>query len=155
MAGICTQCEQPVKAKGLCAGHYNRAYYAANAERLRAKSAAWYQNNPEKAKAGRDRRDKSRLREASRDFYWRDPLAAIARRANQKARELGIAGTLTAETLRARIAFFGGCCWICGGIANSIDHVKPLGKRGLNVPANIRPACGHCNSARTWEGRRH
>lgn len=155
MAGTC-KCGGPVKAKGLCSRCYNRAYYEANADKMRAKSVAWYRNNPEKAKANNDARDKERLRELARERYWRNPLARVADRANHKARELGISGTLTAETLQARIDYFGGRCWICGkSAADTIDHVKPFGKRGLNIPANIRPACGSCNSRRSWEGRRH
>lgn len=156
MAGTCPQCrERPVKAKGLCSRCYNRAYYVANADKMRAKSVAWYRDNPEKAKAHRDVRDPERLRQLARDHYWRNRLGRIAARANHKARELGIPGILTAAGLAAHIAYFGGRCWICGAPdADSIDHIKPLGKRGLNIAANIRPACGSCNSARSWEGRR-
>lgn len=154
MAGICTKCDRPAKGKGLCSRHYNAAYYQANAERLRAVAREWSRKNPERLKANNAARDPARLRVASRDYYQRNRLACIARFANDRAARLGIPGVLTAESLAARIAYFNGRCWVCGGDGNTIDHVKPLGKRGPNIPANIRPACGSCNSAKSWEGRR-
>lgn len=55
-------------------------------------------------------------------------------------------GHASAAAVRARVAFYGGRCWICGGEANSIDHVKPLARGGSKWPANLRPACRSCNS---------
>lgn len=47
---------------------------------------------------------------------------------------------------RARLAYFGHRCWICGDPADSLDHVKPLSKGGWHALANLRPACFSCNS---------
>lgn len=154
MPSTCSECDKSVHAKGLCSHHYNVAYYATNAERLRQRAADWYRDNPEKAKARNDSRDPACLRESARRYYWRNRLASIARAANQKAKRLGVAGVLSAGALEARIAFFGGCCWVCGAVADTIDHVIPLAKNGPNLPANIRPACLSCNTSRSWEGRR-
>lgn len=151
----CSECGKPVKAKGLCSGHYNRAYYAANTTRLRAAARQWHHSNPEKAQAKNAARNPARLRELARNHYYRNRLAHLAKRANQRARQLGIPGVLSAAAIEARFAYFGNRCWLCGTHGDiTVDHVKPLGKRGLNWPANIRPACPHCNFARTWKGRR-
>jgi 5-methylcytosine-specific restriction endonuclease McrA len=45
---------------------------------------------------------------------------------------------------RARWDFYGGKCWMCGGLANQVDHVIPLSRGGSNWPANLRPACRSC-----------
>jgi 5-methylcytosine-specific restriction endonuclease McrA len=59
------------------------------------------------------------------------------------------------EQIRARIDYYGGRCRLCGEIADTIDHVRPLVKGGSNHPANLRPACRSCNSAKkdrdVWE----
>lgn len=154
MPKICTECESPVKAKGLCSRHYNATYYRANAERLRQAAREWNRRNPEQVKAKNAARDPERMRAASRDYYQRNRLASIARFANYRAAKLGVPGVLTAESVAARFAYFGGRCWVCGGEADTVDHVKPLGKRGANYPSNIRPACLSCNTAKSWEGRR-
>ncbi len=154
MPPTCSKCDRSVKAKGLCSRHYNAAYYRANAERLKAATREWNRNNPERLKANNAARDPERLRVIARDYYQRNRLARIAAFHNRRADQLGVLGVLTAEALEARIAYFGGHCWVCGGDADTIDHVKPIGKGGLNLPANIRPACLSCNTAKSWEGRR-
>lgn len=63
------------------------------------------------------------------------------------------AGYYTEEQLQARIDFYGRRCYLCGCDwdvlplgQKTIDHVIPLSKGGTNWPANLRPACGSCNS---------
>lgn len=55
------------------------------------------------------------------------------------------------RTARAVIARDGGVCQLrlegCTGRATSADHVVPLVLGGSRLdPANLRAACGHCNS---------
>jgi 5-methylcytosine-specific restriction endonuclease McrA len=51
-------------------------------------------------------------------------------------------------------------CWICGAPATEVDHVVPLATGGTDHPANLRPACRHCNRSRgaksveTWRRER-
>lgn len=154
---MCTTrgCREKVRAKGLCRRHYNAAHYRANAENAKARSREWTRRNAEKVKARNDARTPQERRILSRASYQRDPLRGVANAANSKAKRLGVAGRLTADGLRARFAFFAGHCWICRKPgADSIDHVKPLNKGGLNCHSNIRPAHLGCNAARSWEGRK-
>jgi len=85
-------------------------------------------NMTEKAKAGR------RVRRARR------------RAVRRKACRIG--SPVTVNGMLARWALWGGKCWMCGVAATTTDHVKPLRKGGLHVHANLRPACGSCNSAK-------
>lgn len=36
-------------------------------------------------------------------------------------------------------------CWVCGGEATQVDHVKPIAAGGAHILANLRPICGQCN----------
>lgn len=64
----------------------------------------------------------------------------------RRDRESVAAGSCTAEQLSARIAYYGGRCYVCHGAATEIDHVKPLAAGGCRWPANLRPICKPCNS---------
>jgi 5-methylcytosine-specific restriction endonuclease McrA len=76
------------------------------------------------------------------------PMGDKAHFARQKARKLGVEGTLTHTQIQARWDFYGGRCYLCGAEATEIDHVIPLGRGGPNFASNIRPACQHCNSSK-------
>jgi len=68
----------------------------------------------------------------------------------RRASKLGAAGACTAEQLQARVALYGGRCYIkgCGKAYEAIDHVIPLAKGGSNWPSNLRPICKHHNSVK-------
>jgi hypothetical protein len=72
-----------------------------------------------------------------------DPEKPHMRRQRRMKLASGIA---TAQQIAARVAYYGGLCWICREPYEAIDHVKPLAKGGSNWPANLRPACRPCNS---------
>jgi 5-methylcytosine-specific restriction endonuclease McrA len=63
----------------------------------------------------------------------------------RRGRKAGAAGWATPVQIAARVAYYGGRCWMCGAPWEQIDHVKPLRVGGPNWPANLRPACGPCN----------
>lgn len=92
----------------------------------RDKALAWYYANPERARA----------REAA-------TCAEDARRRRARERAATIV-EFTPEQLAARLSMFAGC-WVCGGDADSVDHVKPLARGGPHVLANLRPICRPCN----------
>jgi len=60
----------------------------------------------------------------------------------------------TKEQLIDRMLLWNGHCAYCGKEFNDnklweqIDHVIPLSRGGLNIPANLRPACKHCNCSK-------
>lgn len=57
------------------------------------------------------------------------------------------------DQLLQRWSMFAGC-WMCGATPTSTDHVKPLSRGGPHILANLRPACGPCNSRKRdrWAG---
>lgn len=110
------------KANPTCVGEYGRNYRLANPEKIRAKQLRHRALHP------------ARYREYAR----------IGDR-NRRARERDAQGRATADQQRARWDYFGGLCWMCGGAASVLDHVKPLAKNGTGWAANLRPACNRCN----------
>lgn len=86
--------------------------------------------------------------EQARKRYEKDRLKFIARSWNSRYREAGAGVSL--EQLRQRFSAYGWACWMCGSTSDiCVDHVKPRGKGGPHIPANVRPACASCN------GRKH
>lgn len=127
-------CDRPAKSRGLCHTHYMRLWSAANRDKI-----VTY----------RDRRGREVNAAYSRAWHRANPFRKATAAANRKAQRLGIVGELTAQAVIDRFAFFGYRCWICGEPdANSIDHVIPFFRGGLNLPANVRPAHMPCNSRR-------
>jgi 5-methylcytosine-specific restriction endonuclease McrA len=98
---------------------------AAEAERLRREAEA---REAEAATVEGRRRQARRLAEQRR-----------------REREAAAPGSATEEQLAARWAFYGGRCWMCQGVATTMDHVKPLASGGSQWPSNQRPACWPCN----------
>jgi 5-methylcytosine-specific restriction endonuclease McrA len=111
------------------------ARYQANREQYDAYKRKWLAENPEKRKAAA-----RKWRQANRDKV---NLTTNQRRARRMS-----APTIpfTVEQLAARLDFFGRCCWVCGGAAEAVDHVKPLSKGGWHCLSNLRPICGVCNT---------
>lgn len=109
----------------------SRAYYQANKERLIAASVACQKRNP-----GRK---------------------AEAKRRRRAATYGSAVGRVTKQMLRDKSDYWAGRCWVCGGRADTWDHVKPLSKGGPHILANLRPACRTCNSTKgaKWQGPRH
>jgi 5-methylcytosine-specific restriction endonuclease McrA len=117
-----------------------RTQYMKNRERdrelYRDRSYRWYWQNRDKAIA--------------KVLRWKtnNPEALKALKRRYKALKRGAIGYTTAKQLRARIDYYGGRCWMCGDLADTIDHVIPISRGGSNWPANQRPACVSCNSSK-------
>jgi len=135
---------------------YQRRYLVANRAKVKARSKVAYERDKVRIlaymKARRDSGTEAavvRARRAANPFPFR---AKESRRRVQ----LNAAFTLpfTPEQISARMAYFGDNCWMCGGEAGTLDHVKPLSRGGGHVLANFRPACKSCNSRKRdkWFG---
>lgn len=140
--GLSSQCKDEREASIIAWNQANpekrlkisREWKTRNPEKIQEYSAKWYAENSEL--------NKIRLKE----WFSRNPQMYVVYRHQRTAREQGAKGKFTAVQLKARIEFYGGLCYLCGAIADTIDHVIPLSKGGTNWPANLRPACRSCNS---------
>ncbi len=111
-----------------------RRWRLRNPDAMSAARARWEAANPEVRRAYR--RARKRMEPEVNRAY------VAARRARKKATTVV---PISAEQIRQRIAFYGGLCWMCGGDATVIDHVKPLAAGGAHMLCNLRPACSNCN----------
>jgi 5-methylcytosine-specific restriction endonuclease McrA len=135
---ICLQCHRafrPFRASSTCCSvrcyrtYWQKAKYATDPATALAAAAAW--------RRGRTR--EQLLRE-----QMRDRLAAKLRRARLRS---ALCVPFTDAQLMQRMSMFAGC-WMCGGEAEQVDHVKPLSAGGAHILANLRPACGYCNRSK-------
>lgn len=132
---------------------YQAEYYQANRERIDRVNRMWAQNNIDKHREYHReyvKRPEQRERHAEYMLRYSQTDAYRASRFKRKqARRAAIAAASTAEftpqDLIKRIEYYGGKCWMCGDPYEHIDHVKPISKGGLNILANLRPACAPCN----------
>ena len=124
-----------------------QTYRAANREQIRARQRAFRDANPEQVRAWR-KAHRATDQEKQRAWAKAHPEKRCAAQARRRARKNGAAGYANAELRAARWDYYGGLCYICGGEAEAMDHVKPLDKGGSNWPANLRPICTHCNCAK-------
>lgn len=154
--------------KGLCKTCYNRAYYAANREKVLAKQRrtavkraeekrqyqrAYYRRN---AEAERDRvrswnaENKDKKRSSYRTWAKANPQIVQSVRHRHRARQLSAPGTYTPEEWLDRLSEYGGVCPCCGRVAElTVDHIIPLAKGGTNWIWNLQPLCFSCNSAKS------
>lgn len=111
-----------------------RNWRIANPGAADAANRIWREANPEAFKRSRDQ------------WLAANPEAARLIKMNRRARLRGAdAVPFTAEQATARVAYYGGRCWMCGGAYEQLDHVKPLSKGGPHMLSNLRPSCADCN----------
>lgn len=113
---------------------YSVSWAKANRERYVEYHRKWRSKNPERRRAAVAKWDRANL----------DKRAESSRRRKAIKLQVSVA-EFSEQELRQRLSMFSGC-WLCGGEADSVDHVKPLAKGGLHTLSNLRPACGVCNS---------
>lgn len=130
-------------------------YRARRREEYNARKQQWKRDNPEKVL------DQQRRHRAanpgyhvakSRRWQQRHPeVVAAAVRRREAVKRGAMIVPFTAEQLMQRLSMFDGC-WMCGGTADTIDHVKPLAAGGAHALCNLRPACSPCNVRKgaTW-----
>lgn len=93
-----------------------------------------------------------RMLELTRARRARDPYPfARAKHAYRGRLRTAPSWPYTADELRQKFEYHGGRCWMCRKPllpGFHWDHVKPLNQGGSDMLANLRPACGPCNSAK-------
>ncbi len=118
------------------AREYQREWARKHREKTRESKRRWREDNIEQMAEAR----------AAWEQTHRDVRRGYQRvRDAQKRQALSIA-RFTPEQLRLRLSVFGNQCWMCGGEAKAVDHVKPLSRGGSHLFCNLRPACQSCNS---------
>jgi 5-methylcytosine-specific restriction endonuclease McrA len=123
----------PYKERALAAYHADR-------ELVKQRATTWAVANPE-------RRREIRLASARRRYVL-DPerKREVWRRRQAAIRRGCVVFPFTVEQLAAKVAYWGGRCWVCGVPYEAIDHVKPLARLGPHMLANLRPICSPCNT---------
>ena len=110
------------------------AYKKENKNRIAEVNREWRKNNPEKRSM------------TYKKYRKNNPDKVLESTSIRRARlKKGVIVKFTASQLRQRLSVFGGKCWICGGVADQVDHVIPLAKGGAHALSNLRPSCGKCN----------
>ena len=137
---------------------YASLYHIANRERRLMAGAEWRAQNREAFQAVQRRwaeSNRERIR-AYRSIYRRANLKKFAAKQairNERMRQV-LTIIPTDDQMRAKLAYWGNRCWMCGEPADTIDHVKPICASGPHILANMRPACRSCNSSKhsKWFG---
>jgi 5-methylcytosine-specific restriction endonuclease McrA len=136
-SGYCKDCK-----KRRAAAHYAKPEVK---KRVLAHQAEYYQGNREQRLA------RVHPQGTRHHLAWqkRHPEEAARRSRDRRAMHAAAPSIpYTVEQLAQRLSMFSGC-WMCGGEANSVDHVKPLAKGGWDCLSNLRPACVPCNSRKS------
>lgn len=115
---------------------------AASLEESRERERLWRASSPDS------------IAERKRAYRKSNPNIRVNERANYHRRRALMTHGPTGAEIQAKLDYHGNLCWMCGDIGTAIDHVKPLAKGGLHMLANLRPACGPCNSRKRdrWYG---
>lgn len=135
-----------------------RAWRAENTERVRATAEAYAAKYPERVRDTQRRyreANTDRRHETFREWSRANPEKARIRLHRRRARMSEVLHVpYTAAQVAQRFSMFLNKCWMCGGEATTIDHVKPISRGGADILANLRPACSRDNSAKRdrWFG---
>jgi hypothetical protein len=140
-------CAKHAQSRGLCKFHYAQVLtsevktdpvrMAARREASRRHRTLAFAINPAKA------------RTYARAWRVKNPAAARLNDHRKRLRKLA-APTLafTADQFNQRMAYWGNCCWMCGGPFEAVDHVKPISRGGAHALMNVRPSCRSHNSSK-------
>lgn len=142
------------------ASAYAKAYYAANSEKLKTKSAERLAANREKINAlERDRykpeqhwrkKNPDRNKEVVSAYLKENAHKRIVYEANRRARKAS-GGDLSPDSKERLMKLQRGRCACCGDHLKQdchLDHVHPLSKGGQNTFSNVQLLCKPCNLAK-------
>lgn len=153
-------CGKPLKGLDYCAMHYSRLlrYGSVSPSGLRNKVCDAYPDDAVCIVSDCQKRPMARMK-CRRHFHQEirasDPLRHKVYGMKRRARiAAGYVYDYSDDAVKARMAYWGNKCWMCGGPFECIDHVKPLKAGGKDCPANFRPACTKCNCEKNakWFG---
>lgn len=144
-----------------------RRLHATNKERYRETDRQRYANDPQhfrnkrkrnywlkvdhsrklSADYNRNRRvvKKDHVTRVEKAYRDNNPEKIYLKNLKRRLAQHSTRGKASLEQIKQRMAFFGNCCAYCNGPYEEVDHVIPLSRGGTNWPANLRPACSHCN----------
>ena len=132
---------------------YDKAYYAANRDRIRARVKAYQAADPDRRRAqdkAKYEASRDRARARQREWKKRNPELVLAACRRRRAKKLDApSAPYTAQQVKQRWSMFGNRCWLNPSHpAEATDHVKPLAAGGADMLANFRPICHSCNASK-------
>lgn len=141
-------------------GYYSRYY--ARRKKHREENKTEY--NSKAREYQRERRKNPEVRAKSAQWWAENPEKHRIYQANRRSRKLnnpGSVGVSERDWLRL-VNRYQSCCAYCGRKPDSIelDHVIPLSKGGRHAIGNVLPACTSCNRSKNarlladWRFRR-
>jgi len=138
-----------------------KAYYDRYPERLRARSAEYRKNNPEKVKESVDKwfEENKEYRRQYKKEYRRTHKETISQyrkanpdknrayKQNRRTRQTRAGGSFTETEWVSLCKRYKYKCLGCGKHRKlTADHIMPVSKGGTSSIENIQPLCGPCNS---------
>jgi len=128
---------------------YMTGYNAANRDRLRELKKVYREAKKDEI-SYKYRANITVQRARTRAWQRANPHRVLAAALRRRQRILdGQIQNFSTLDLRRRFEVFGNRCAYCGGIAEHVDHVKPLARGGPHCLANLRPACAPCNQSKS------
>lgn len=134
----------------------SRAWKAANAEKVKADSAKYYQENRErilersKASYEKNREHKAKLGKANRKNHSERLKWRYHNEPGYKEKRRGITGAcrwnIVPEEVEAFKLLYYEDCFYCGNRGGTVDHMIPRSRGGSDRLSNLVPACQSCNS---------
>jgi 5-methylcytosine-specific restriction endonuclease McrA len=136
-----------------CLAARQRRYYAANPDRVKARTYQWNKANRETFNAVHRNyiagSEEQRRKKAARDYAWARANPTKIAGYMQRRRAAKRVSEVAPVDRAAIIVRDGGICYLCGskptGRNLTLDHVIPLALGGPHVAWNLRVACRSCN----------
>ncbi len=124
-----------------------KIYRKNNREKLLEQIKDWRKQNKEHIEKYYEK-NKERIQAYCKEYSKKNKLSNAIRINRRRAVFKNASGYSTKEQIQARFDYHGNKCYYCGDSSCKlqIEHRIPLSRGGSNWPANIVPACKHCNN---------
>lgn len=139
-AAVCRECQ--------------RAYYATNAETIKARSRRWHADNGEQSKAthrAKYLKDRVRINQRNAAYKKAHPDAVRASANNRRAIMRSAPGRITKPLVATIRKEQSDTCVYCPAVLNGkgqLDHRTPLSRGGSNYRENLQLLCQPCNGSK-------